>query len=299
MIGLFCCAICLFLQTVTLAQQGTVSLRLDEPSESIRPGEVFGMTLIRSWPDGYMPASFESDALRPIEVLDVTREDGLSEGAEVLRLRCILMRSGEIVIPPIRFTAMPNTAGRQFVVFSKALAFSVAGLIDPAAPGEMESLQPINDGLASVASLLRILLLIITVGSGVWLVVRWARLSKLRRLNGTRCSPALAACREMEVLNAESIPFEDWCDGASRICRRYFSARFGIEATTATVNEVEMLLSDPSINDGGLTAAVLALLHLTDAARFSGKLPSDEALDEFSATWKEAIASLEASRSES
>lgn len=268
-----------------VAQDTSMSLVLDDPSNEIQLGERFRVTVSRSWPAGFVPAPFDTEALSPVRVLEVSRTGGIDQRSEILHLVCILFRPGTTTIGRIRFSAMPQSRGREFVAFSEPFVLSVATLLSSDDDGVMEGAGlplsvPISVGSIIRGCLLGVFLL------GIFLGVRLFKVEYSSIEAGQRLLPSQIAEKDLRELNRQDPGLIEWCDGCSRIVRGYLVTSLGADCASATVEELE---EDIRTQTNGSSQALLLLLKLTDAARFSGQPPTSEDLDAFSTAWREEL----------
>ena len=274
-----------WLSVEALAQEASMSLMLDDPSIEIQLGERFRLTVSRSWPAGFIPSPFDNEALSPVRVLGVSRSVGRDQRSEILQLDCILFRPGTTTIDRIRFSAMPQSRGREFVAFSEPLVLSVASLLTSDDEGAMEGIGlplsvPISVGSIIRGCLLGVFLL------GTFFGVRLFKVEYSSIEAGQRLLPSQLAEQELGELNTQDLGLIEWCDGCSRIVRDYLVATLGPDCASATVEQLE---ENVRIQPNGSSESLLLLLKLTDAARFSGQPPTSEDLDAFSTAWREAL----------
>ena len=113
---------------------------------------------------------------------------------------------------------------------------------------------------------------------GLWAGLRWWR----HRPAPPPLPPHLLAIRELEALR--SLPLTDleriraWYFDLSAVLRRYIEARFGVNATDLTSEELAERLGGSAVPDEE-EAGLLAFLDATDAVKYAARPPGEGDID--------------------
>lgn len=228
------------LLSVTAAAQGTsMSIAFDQHAKPLSLGQPFTVTIQREWPPGTVPAPWNPESMAPLTVvsqeLRVEVQAGSSKNIETISVTCMAFTSGEVVVAPVRFSAMPEGVGRELVSFSEALRLDVQSPIDPNAPGELEGPGPLMDAptafgvwLPGVAACL----LAGALGFGGWRLMTKDR----RPTTQPTLDPRLSAIAALDAFNPES---DGAADALTLIIRRYLFALVGKHTLSQTPDELQ------------------------------------------------------------
>lgn len=231
--------------------------------EEVELGEAFPLEVVRSWRRDLVPEPFEPRDLAPLRLRPLGRVRR-TEGAwirERLRYRAHVFARGAILVPGPQVRAWPVAGGEPRTARAPDLHLAVRSALQAGSEGDVE----LDLDLVEVPGRVRRWPWLAAAAFVILVLLAFARRRRERPLAAHR-----AALLGLGELEARAPAAREEAIELSRLLRGYLAARFGVEITGRTTDELVGELERRRILDEGARACCAAVLEHCDAVKFRG-----------------------------